>query len=184
MGSTDVARTDQPARTLRPGDRVTRGQVLARMWSPELGEKKSRFLAAFSRLMCDQEALAALQSRDMPAKDLAEAERHCQFDQVTLDRAESALRDLQFLDADLDLLRASALRLHEGNMDYQRAAHWAEWELRSPGDGVVVESRLAAGIAVECGSVLCVISTGDVLEARGSATGRDESLLVTASPIR
>ncbi|HEX3871154.1 MAG TPA: hypothetical protein VHV77_11990, partial [Pirellulales bacterium] len=44
-------------RTLRFGDQVEKGQLLAVVWSKDLGEKKSEMIDALSRLKLDQETL-------------------------------------------------------------------------------------------------------------------------------
>src|SRR5262249_52043678 len=47
-------------RPLRYGDRVQKGQLLAVVWSKDLGEKKSELVDAVSRLRLDQETLKRL----------------------------------------------------------------------------------------------------------------------------
>src|SRR5581483_4834323 len=49
-------------RPLRVGDRVKAGQLLAVVWSKDLGEKKSELVDALSQLRLDRETLNRLKS--------------------------------------------------------------------------------------------------------------------------
>src|SRR5581483_210442 len=76
---TVVADVDTSAdRALRHGDSVKKGQLLAVVWSKDLGEKKSELIDALSRLRLDQRVLERLRGAPpeaVPERSLREAER-------------------------------------------------------------------------------------------------------------
>ncbi len=144
----------ESTRSLHPGDMVAKGQVLATVWSPQLGELKSRFLAAASRLMFDEASLARLNEESADEADLAEAKQHCSSDRASLLRAEQALREIDFSDELIEALRTAAAEIHQERPDYSRAETWAEFELRAPRDGTLVQVAPGPGGNVEAGAVL------------------------------
>ncbi len=160
-------------RSLHPGDKIRKGQVLATLWSPQVGERKSRFLAAASRLMFDETSLDRLRHDKASASTIAEAERHCRMDKTSLARAEQALRETDFTEDDIAAVRRAAAELHQGQPDYSRAETWAEVELRAPHDGVLLQASAAPGGAISEGVVLFRIALD---KSAVDATGASESL--------
>src|SRR4051812_15863042 len=67
---------DGKTRALRPGDQVSTGQVLAKLWSREVGEKKSELVDAISNLYFHEASLKRYQdlvpSGGVPLKTLQE----------------------------------------------------------------------------------------------------------------
>lgn len=148
------------SRSLRPGDNVTKGQLLAVVWSPDIGEMKSRFLAAASRSMFDEASLKRLEAQHASAVALAEARRHCLSDRASLARAERSLRRIDDSDELIATLRAAAAEVHREQPDYSRAETWAEFELRAPRAGVLVQVAPGPGGDVEAGAVLFQVVDG------------------------
>ena len=60
-GETDRLADESATRPLQVGDRVKAGQLLAVVWSKDLGEKKSELVDALSRLKVDQETFERLE---------------------------------------------------------------------------------------------------------------------------
>jgi predicted deacylase len=137
----------------RPGDRVRRGQVLAVVWSPELSERKSRLLAAASRHLAGQQALAELVRQGAEPIAIAEAESNCRIEAAIVERAQADLRKLGFTADEMLAIRACAARLHAERDAHLRPADWAQFELHAPCDGVLVQA-VAAGASVHHGNVL------------------------------
>ncbi len=85
----DTGRRDE--RTLRFGDQVGKGQLLAVVWSKDLGEKKSEMIDALSRFKLDQETLKRLEKlfREgaLPERSLREQERIVESDAIAVSRA-------------------------------------------------------------------------------------------------
>ena len=75
-------------RPIRFGDHVEKGQILAVLWSSELGEKKSEYVDALSRLRLEQETLTRLEAL---YKDEAIAERNLREARRNVEAAEIAV---------------------------------------------------------------------------------------------
>src|SRR5262249_40659134 len=130
------------SRPLRFGDRVRKDQLLAVIWSKDLGEKKSELVDALSRLKLDQETLQRLQDLyrrgSTTERSVREAERAVQADQIAVTRAERTLRSWRLTEEEIKLIRAEADR-DQGSADSRRSKddRWARVEVRSPMDGVI-----------------------------------------------
>src|SRR5512135_1255363 len=100
---TDGGRTAR--RPLRFGDRVEKGQLLAILWSSDLGEKKSEYVDALSQLRLDKETLARLEAlfRDeaTPERNVRESRRAVEADEIAVARAERTLRSWRLTDAEI-----------------------------------------------------------------------------------
>ena len=158
-----VVETDQRhtmSAGLKPGDHVRQGQVLAVIRSTELGEKKSRLLAAASRLMSDEEALVRQTVAGADANTLAEMRQHCQLDRARLLRAEHTLEELALSREEIAQLYELAVRLHADRSEQCREQIWAEFAVHAPRDGVLVQANATAGSNVHPGSVLFTIADG------------------------
>jgi cobalt-zinc-cadmium efflux system membrane fusion protein len=165
-------------RSLHPGDKIKKGQVLATLWSPRVGERKSRFLAAASRLMFDEASIDRLRLEKASASTIAEAERHCRMGKTSLARAEQALRETDFTEDDIAAVRRAAAQLHLGQPDYSRAETWAEVELRAPHDGVLLQASAAPGGAISEGAVLFRIALDkSAVDATGASDTLDDEWL-------
>ncbi len=87
----EKADSQQPTRPLRLGDHVLKGQLLAVIWSKDVGEKKSDLVNALSQLYLDQAQFKSLSSlgKDVIAqRQLREAERQVEADIIEVDRIE------------------------------------------------------------------------------------------------
>src|SRR5262249_25141302 len=104
-------------RPLRPGDRVEENQLLAVVWSKDLGEKKSELVDALSRLQLDQALLDSLRESFkkgvIPERSLREKERDVEAGRIAVDRAERTLRAWRLTDEGIEAVRAEAGR-HRG----------------------------------------------------------------------
>lgn len=141
-------------RHLQPGDHVKKGQVLATLWSPELAETKSRYIAAVTSLLVEQEQLCVLRQQGAAQVAIAQAEQRLAMDGASLERAELGLRALHLIDGEIEALRHAAQQLHDAHANHCRASNWAQWEVHCPRDGVVVRVAADDGQTVRSGSVL------------------------------
>lgn len=145
----------QPAgpRPLRAGDRVRKGDLLAVVWSKDLGEKKSELVDAVSRLRADDVTLRRLQEAhaagSVPERSVREAERAVEADRIAVDRAERTLRSWRLSDDEIADVRAEVDRLSAPAARKPDPAGWARVEVRSPQDGVVLEKNVTAGDIVD-----------------------------------
>jgi cobalt-zinc-cadmium efflux system membrane fusion protein len=159
-------------RPLRLGDRVTKGQLLATVWSKDVGEKKSDLVNTQSKLYLDLAQLKNL--RSLPADAVAgrqvrEAEREREADIIEVDRIERTLRSWRLTEEEIKTVRAEAEKIHRGDTkaDLEVDKTWAEVSVRSPIDGIVLEKNVVAGDIVDTTidlfriadlSVMCVMA--------------------------
>ncbi|MEZ6060489.1 MAG: hypothetical protein R3C19_09020 [Planctomycetaceae bacterium] len=110
------AGSDKAVRPLRFGDAVQRGELLAVVWSRELGEKKSEYAATLAHLDFDRETLTRLnQARDsVPIGTLREAERRVREDEIAVERIEKTLRAWQLPTEEVVKLRSDLIATSGG----------------------------------------------------------------------
>jgi cobalt-zinc-cadmium efflux system membrane fusion protein len=136
-------------RLLRFGDRVKKNQVLAVLWSKDVGEKKSEYVGALCQLKLDREQLDNLEKINMkqgivPEQQIRDARTKVQGDLVAVMKAENTLRSWRMNDADLKGLQAEADNI-EGltGKDANAFERWARVEILAPQDGVIVEMNIS-----------------------------------------
>lgn len=143
-------RADDP-RPVQFGDRVTSGQLLAVVWSRELGEKKSELVDALSQFRLHSETLRRLQKlyQDgaIPEREYREAERTVETDRIAVARVTRTLQTWRVADDDIAAVEAEAKKLigNDGTTSSELAERWARVEVRSAIDGVVLERNVAVG---------------------------------------
>ncbi|MDX1945756.1 MAG: efflux RND transporter periplasmic adaptor subunit [Pirellulaceae bacterium] len=150
-------------RALRYGDRVKKGQVLAVIWSKEVGEKKSELVDALSGLHLSESLLKRLESLQagvVAERTIVEARREVEADLIAVARAERTLRSWRITDAEIDAIRAelATIRSSQPAVDPARqrlstdrdvTANWANIEVRAAIDGAIVEKNYNVGDIVE-----------------------------------
>jgi cobalt-zinc-cadmium efflux system membrane fusion protein len=141
-------------RPLRFGDRVTKDQLLAVVWSKDLGEKKSELVDAVSRLKLDRDVRDRLQEAYRAGaaaeRSVREAERNVESDLIAVAKAERTLRAWRLTEAEIAAVREEAERIRKDkgrtSPDDER---WARVEVRSPQDGVILEKNINIGDLVD-----------------------------------
>jgi cobalt-zinc-cadmium efflux system membrane fusion protein len=156
-----VAGTHQPIAFGRP---VRRGQMLAVIWSQDLGEKKSELIDALSQQRVDEETLARLArpaaEGAIPDRTMSDAQRKVEADRVAAARALRTLETWRVPKEDIDMLRQEANRLLAAGSPRreERVQQWAKLELLSPLDGIVVQSNVVLGDLVDTSTDLFQIA--------------------------
>jgi cobalt-zinc-cadmium efflux system membrane fusion protein len=117
----EVGETDDNGeqRALRPGDKVEKGQVLAKLWSKEVGEKKSDLVDAISKFHLHNNVLKRLQSLAggaVASARVQEAERDVAADKIEIERLRRTLRSWQIQESELDKIQAEAERIIEDSL--------------------------------------------------------------------
>lgn len=149
----DEADSPGGQRPLRTGDRVRKGDLLAVVWSKELGEKKSELVDAVSKLRADDVTLRRLRdaytTASVPERSVRDAERAVEADQIAVDRVQRTLRSWRLTNEEIADVRAEADKLTAPTAGPPDPAKWARVEVRSPQDGVVLEKNVAPGDIVD-----------------------------------
>jgi cobalt-zinc-cadmium efflux system membrane fusion protein len=135
-------------RLVRYGDRVTKGQLLAVVWSSDLGKAKGDLVAALTQLKLDEAGLRRMQPL-YEKGDLSEAAIQAQEQRVASDRntagtAENALRTWRVPEEEIQAVKDEAERIFRegGKRNLERQRNWARVEVRAPLDGIIVEKTV------------------------------------------
>ena len=177
-------------RSLRFGDQVKKGDLLAVVWSRDLGEKKSEFSETLARLAFSRESLARLTAvRDsIPVNTLRDAERRVREEELAAERIEKTLLTWQLTREEIQQLRTelinsdhAALAEKQGKTatapEYASVGQWARVELRSPIDGTIVEKNITVGTLVNPEDMLFKVANLTHLDVRAFAYEEDLAAL-------
>jgi membrane fusion protein, heavy metal efflux system len=140
-------------RPLRYGDKVEQGQLLAVVWSKELGEKKSELVDALSQEHLDRETLKHLeklaQEGAIAEVRLREARRSLQSSVIAVAKAERTLDAWRLTKAEIAAIRDEAERLIRAEARIPFDPSWARVEIRAPMAGTVLEKNLNIGDIID-----------------------------------
>ena len=137
------------------GQRVRKGQLLAVIWSRNLGEKKSELIDALSQLSMVEEDLERISKGAaegaVPERVLCDAQRKVEAARIAASRAVRTLQSWRIPKEEIDQVRTEAVRLlHEKKPDREEMVkQWAKLEVLSPLDGTVIERNVALGDLVD-----------------------------------
>jgi cobalt-zinc-cadmium efflux system membrane fusion protein len=193
IGTTSDASGDGAAftRPVRFGDRVEKDQVLAVLWSTELGEKKSEYVDALSRLKLEQETYARLEKlykdEAIAERNLREARRNVEAAEIAVARVERTLKVWRMADDEIEAIHKEAdlIRKRQITPDDPIAKSWARVELRAPLAGIVLEKNLAVGDIVDTATDLFKIGNLEQLRVWAYVYEEDlPTLLSLPQPIR
>lgn len=145
---------DGKMRPLQYGDRVTRGQLLAIVWSKEIGEKKSELMDASSRLEASRTILERLESLPpgiVAERVIHEARRDVEAGIIALARAEQTLRSWRLTDDEIATIyqELRAIEKDSQAVNSRVEREWAEIEVRAAIDGVIIEKNFNVGDMVD-----------------------------------
>ena len=151
---------DSP-RPLRMGDPVVKDQLLAVVWSKEVGEKKSDLVDALSQLALHETIYKNLKSLQntgaVPQRSIDEMQRNYESDLIEVERLQRTLRSWRIDEQELQECAAEAKRIHShaslppgedlGGLppDRKIESRWAEIDVRAPFDGTILEKNFAVG---------------------------------------
>jgi cobalt-zinc-cadmium efflux system membrane fusion protein len=138
-------------RLLRFGDKVARGQLLAVIWSKDLGEKKAALADALAKLHLARERLqkleAAYANGAIPEATFREGQRAVQAEQLVVQAGERSLRLWRVMEQEIAQFRREAEALAEkpGKRPPELEKSWARVEIRSPIAGTILERNAHVG---------------------------------------
>ena len=136
-------------RDLQAGDPVKKGDLLAVLFSVDLGNKKNDLFDALSQLRFDQEVLKRAEDYKaaVPEVFLLNAKRNVQADINAVSRAENTLKTWAIPEEEIQAVRDEVKNY---TSDQERRARekgplkqWARVELKAPVDGFVIEQNVA-----------------------------------------
>jgi cobalt-zinc-cadmium efflux system membrane fusion protein len=187
---------DKGPRPYQYGDYVLKGDLMAVVWSKDLGEKKSELVDAMVKLSLDLEALRRLEdaAREgvVPQAILEQARNTVSADLNTVAKARRTLqtwridsKDIEEIEAEARLRlkgksRREAERVLEGNSQAELAREkkvierWARVEVRAPFNGIVVEKGVTLGSIVDTSTDLYKVA--DMRELSVFANAYEEDL--------
>jgi cobalt-zinc-cadmium efflux system membrane fusion protein len=136
-------------RELSPGDRVRKGDLLAVVYSVDVGNKKNDLIDALLQLKLDLDILKraedAAGSGAIPEVFVLNARRNVEGDRSAVMRAENTLRLWAISDKDIQDVRNEAQEILKrgGKRDPEKDKLWPRVELRAPVEGTIVERNVA-----------------------------------------
>lgn len=151
--------------TVRVGQQVDKGELLAVLWSKDVGEKKSDYVDALSQLYLHESTFKRFKALEatgaVPQRNLDEVRRIYESDLIQVERFRRTLVSWRILGDELLEVEREAQRIHAnalaGPADSALPAGgqaidsknidptWANTEIRSPIKGIVLERNLTVG---------------------------------------
>ncbi|MFO0852457.1 MAG: efflux RND transporter periplasmic adaptor subunit [Gemmataceae bacterium] len=146
--------TGSAARPLRDGDPVHKGDLLAVVWSRDLGLLKSQMVDAVAALRADELTLRRLEEAYQGGgseRSVRDARQKVAAGRNAVATAERALRTSRLTDEEVAAVRAEADRLATADTPARSTGvgDWARVEVRAPQDGVILEKNVAVGDIVD-----------------------------------
>src|SRR5262249_20196637 len=180
--------TSRDRRPLRLGDPVRKGQLLAVVWSKDLGEKKSELIEALSRLRLDQDTLGRVSEMyrrgAATERRLQEAGRNAGADRLAVERGRRTLRTWRLTEGEVQAVERDAGRAFgrssEGDGEAEKG--WARVAVRAPCDGVVLEMNVVQGDLVDAALDLFKVADLGRLRVAAHAAEEDVPLLQQLRP--
>jgi cobalt-zinc-cadmium efflux system membrane fusion protein len=195
---------EKEMRPLKPGDKVSKGEVLAKLWSKEVGEKKTELVTAISDLHLHEAALKRYQSLAggaVPTKTVQEAENAYREDKIRIESLKRTLRSWQIQEEELTAIEAEAKRviaesLIHNNPDLKGQAPlsaaatdkltldrtWAELDIVAPMSGVILEKNFTVGDIVDTSRDMFKIADLSRLGVMANVYEEDLPKLVALKP--
>ena len=141
--------TSPVRRDLQAGDPVRKGDLLAVLYSVDLGNKKNDLFDALSQLRLDEEVLKRAEDYKfaVPEVFLLNARRNVQADINAVSRAENTLKTWAIPEEEIQAVR-DEVKNYASDQDrrtkeQERLKQWARVELKAPDDGFVIEQNVA-----------------------------------------
>jgi cobalt-zinc-cadmium efflux system membrane fusion protein len=173
MAQNSKGLSDKPELGLRPGDEVKQGQVLAVIYSKDAGALKTDLLNQLTMLWAAQTKLDRYESVEKitpgaTAPNVISDQRLAvQQASVGVRNAKRNLRASRFTEEEIKIVEDEAAKLK----DNANAAHdlelertWAEYLVRAPFDGRIVEKNATIGDAIDPTTDLCKLARLDRLQ--------------------
>jgi cobalt-zinc-cadmium efflux system membrane fusion protein len=145
-------RGERNSRPIRFGDNVKAGQLLAVVWSTDIGQKKSELVDALSKLTLDETILRNLHKAGamaVPERQFIEAERNVEADKILVNSARRTLTSWRLAAEEIDEVVQEAQQLRSDQQQTAAAKTWSELQIRAPAPGVILEKNVNVGEVVD-----------------------------------
>ena len=181
-------------REVRVGDTVKKNQLLAIIWSKDLGEKKSDLAVALSSLWIHEETAERMEKlfreSSVPERAVREARQQVESDRITVQKLRRTLESWRLSDAEIRAVEDEAKQTREearfkpaeegkSALPPARKQSWKDWakvEVRAPDfDGVVLEMNLALNDVIN-DTTADLFKIGDLRKLRVAANVFEEDL--------
>jgi membrane fusion protein, heavy metal efflux system len=176
-------------RQIRFGDHVAKGQVLAVIWSADLGSKKNDLIDAIAQLRFDQKQLQRSENlykeSAINLATLENARTTVEKDRNLIARAERTLRSLRVTEDEIEAVKKEAAQLltDDGKRDKAKEPkNWARVDVTAPLDGVIVEKNFLLGELVDNSFDLFKIADLDKLNVLAHVYEEDLKALQSLKP--
>jgi cobalt-zinc-cadmium efflux system membrane fusion protein len=140
------------ARPLQPNDTVKKGDLLAVVWSRDLGVLKSQLVDTITTLRSDEVTLQRQEDfyrTGGSERSVRDARQKVQADKNAVATAERSLRTARLTDDEIAAVRVEADKLVNATAPATGVDDWARVELRAPRDGVILEMNVSTGLMVD-----------------------------------
>ncbi|HEV3386804.1 MAG TPA: efflux RND transporter periplasmic adaptor subunit [Gemmata sp.] len=158
MAKNSKGLSNTPELGLRPGDDVKQGQILAVIYSKDAGALKTDLLTRLTQLWADQTVLDRYEKTEsvsqgvVPPTQLTQLRQTVQSDWVFVRNARRNLRASQFNEEEIQIVEDEAEKLKtnpNAQYDPELERTWAEYLVRAPFDGKLVEKNATLGDAID-----------------------------------
>ena len=169
------------------GDFVKKGDLLAIVWSKDVGEKKSDLVDALSQMYLDRDQLNRLKGLEkgiVEMKRIHEAEHKFETDQIAVDRIERTLRSWRLTESEIAAVRGEAEKIHSSQTNHAAAVDktWAEVDVRAPFDSIILERNATTGDIVDTDLDLFILADLTTLGVSANAYEEDLPALESIPP--
>jgi membrane fusion protein, heavy metal efflux system len=136
-------------RELRTGDQVKKGQLLATVYSIDVGQKKNDLIDAVSQLKLDEKILDLCDKATgaLPEVFVLNALRNVEADHNNIARALNTLKAWNIPKEDIDACfkEADEIIKRRGKREHNEAdlSKWARVDIKAPEDGVIIERNVS-----------------------------------------
>jgi cobalt-zinc-cadmium efflux system membrane fusion protein len=141
---------------------VQKGQLLAVVWSRDLGAIKSQLVDALTNLRTDEETLRRVEElfrqNGSSERTVRDARQKVQSDKNAVATAERSLKTARLTDEEIAAVRTEAAHLVDTPTASMDLGDWARVELRAPRDGVILEMNVSDGLMVDTSTDLFKIA--------------------------
>jgi cobalt-zinc-cadmium efflux system membrane fusion protein len=147
-------RGERHRRPIRFGDNVKAGQLLAVVWSTDIGQKKSELVDALSKLWLDETILKNFEKAGpgaVPQRTFDEAKRNVEADKILVNAARRTLVSWRLSEEEIDDVADEARQLRSDEQQTAAATTWSQLQIWAPSidDGVVLEKSVNVGEVVD-----------------------------------